>query len=108
MIALVMALSLSNLSGLTVTAPSNPDANLVSRNLLPDGTIGECRRMMEDRPGWMPYRCETGPFLGRTAYRPLAPRPDVNTTPWVDPMKAALSQGNGRMGLQQTRNEIGD
>jgi len=82
MIAILMAVSVVNLSGVTVSAPVNPDANLVSRNILADGTIGECRRMMEDREGWLPYRCETGPFLGQTVYRPLAARVDAM---WTSP-----------------------
>ena len=51
MITLLLALSASNLSGVTVSAPANPDDNLVSRNLLPDGTIGECRRDSASRTG---------------------------------------------------------
>jgi hypothetical protein len=104
MIALLLALSASNLSGLTVPAPANPDSNLVSRNLLPDGTIGECRRVMEDRPGWLPYRCETGPFLGRSVYRPLATASDSATSAWVDPLQTAL-RGGARPVLQRTRND---
>ena len=104
MIALLLALSASSLSGVTVTAPANPDANLISRNLLPDGTIGECRRVMEDRPGWLPYRCETGPFLGRSVYRPLPMTNDSATSVWVDPLQQAL-RGAARPVLQKTRND---
>jgi hypothetical protein len=82
MIAILMAVSVVNLSGLTVTAPVDPDANLVSRNILPDGTVGECRRVMEDRPGWLPFRCETGPFVGQSVYRPTAARIDAA---WTSP-----------------------
>lgn len=83
MIVMLMAVSVVNLSGVTVSAPVDPDANLVSRNILPDGTVGECRRMMEDRPGWLPYRCATGPFLGQVVYRPLAAH--AEQPGWVSP-----------------------
>ena len=105
MIAILMAVSVVNLSGITVTAPVDADANLVSRNILADGTIGECRRMMEDRPGWMPYQCATGPFLGQSTYRPLAPHDDGGGAEWVDPLQAAASQRSARIELQKTRND---
>ena len=105
MIAILMALSISNLPPVTVNPPVNPDANLVSRNILPDGTLGECRRMMEDRPGWMPYQCETGPFLGQTVYRPLATHADPAANPWTDPLQAAMTQRTTQAALQRARND---
>ncbi len=107
MIALLLALSASPLSGLTVTAPANPDYNLVSRNLLPDGTIGECRRVMDERPGWMPYRCETSPFLGRSTYRPMAASHDIDAARWIDPLGLA-AHGSPQLVLQKTRNDGGN
>ena len=107
MIAILMAVSVVNLSGITVTAPVDADANLVSRNILADGTIGECRRVMDERPGWMPYRCETSPFLGRSTYRPMAASHDIDAARWIDPLGLA-AHGSPQLVLQKTRNDGGN
>jgi hypothetical protein len=79
---MLLVASVVNLSGVTVTAPANPDANLISRTVLSDGTMGECRRMTEDRPGWLSIQCESSPFIGQTVYRPMAARIEAA---WTSP-----------------------
>ena len=107
MIALLLVLATSDLSGLTVRARPNPDHNLLSRNVLPDGTIGECRKVMEDRPGWLTVQCSTGPFLGQSVYHPMAAPRDIETARWVDPLQAAR-HGGAEAVLQKIRNDIGN
>ncbi len=60
-----------------VHRPAPPrSGELLSVTSYADGTIGECRSVADVPPGWLPVRCETGPFLGSVVYRPVnAPAP---------------------------------
>lgn len=99
-----MAAAAADLSGVTVTAPANPDYNLVSRNVLPDGSIGECRRVMDDRPGWLTVECSAGPFVGGSVYRPLSA---PSAVAGASPAQTASSENRSAMVMEAARTASG-
>lgn len=63
----------TRVQGLQVVAPA--DRGLLSRTVYSDGTIGECRRTAEEKPGWLNLECRAGIFLGQGVYEPVRADP---------------------------------